>query len=101
MLLAFTLSMPGKGSWNGKWSGEGRPFVIVRNLGQSKAARAKGEALTGDYGYAWDDGWRANVNVREVDAKEARQLRAKSVGFFGYGWMVDSLLRHGDIRTEG
>jgi len=79
-------------------------FAIVRNLGQSKAARAKGEALVGNHGYSWPDGWYANINVREVDAAEARRLRAKSQGFFGYGWMVDNLLDHGttgDKQEEG
>ena len=101
MLLAFTLTMPGRNTWNGRWSGDGELFCIVKNLGQSKSVRMKGEALAGrSYGYAWNDGWYASIDVREVDAAEARRLRAKSKGFWGYGWMVESLLRHGDIRTE-
>jgi hypothetical protein len=99
MLLAFMLTMPGRNTWNGRWSGDGEVFCIVRNLGQSKAARVKGGRLIGDHGYAWDDGWRARVRVFEVDSAMARRLRAKSKGFWGYGWMVDSLLKHGDIRT--
>jgi hypothetical protein len=30
--VEFTLSMPGRSSWNGGWSGEGRHFAIVRTL---------------------------------------------------------------------
>lgn len=98
MILAFTLTMPGRNTWNGRWSGEGELFVITRNLGQSKAARKKGEALLGDHSYSWS--WRANIKVNEVDAAEARRLRAKSRGFLGCSWMVDSLLLHGDIRAD-
>ena len=98
MFLAFKLSMPGSPSWNGKWSGDGMPFFIVKNLGPSVKMREKGDALIGDYGYVWPDGWRANVSVREVDASEARRLRANSRGFAGYDWMVESLLACGEIR---
>lgn len=27
MILSFTLSMPGRSSWNGRWSGETRRYV--------------------------------------------------------------------------
>ena len=32
MLIAFVLTMPGKGSWNGKWTGEGNLYAIVKNI---------------------------------------------------------------------
>lgn len=100
MILAFVLTMPGRNTWNGRWSGEQSTYAIVKNLGRSKAAHEKGAALLGNHGYAWDDGWFANIEVREVDAKEARRLRAKSRGFFGYEWMVDNLLLYGNTRGE-
>ncbi len=96
MILAFTLSMPGAASWNGRWSGEGRLYVKVQTM-STKALKAKAESLIGHHSYGWSDGWRASVAVREVDAKEARQLRRKSNGFCGYDWMVGSLLKHGKI----
>lgn len=100
MMLAFVLTMPGRNTWNGRWSGEEMTFAVVKNLGRGQAARKKGEALLGNHGYAWDDGWRANIEVREVDAAEARRLRAKSRGFCGYEWMVDNLLLYGSTRAE-
>ena len=93
MLVSFTLSMPGRGSWNGGWSGEGRPYVIVRNL------RKVGEKTLGSHHYHWGDGWSARVEVKQVDAKEARRLRKQSAGFSGYDWMVDSIIWHGEIRA--
>lgn len=92
MLLAFKLSMPGRNSWNGGWSGEGRPFIIVRSFRDKGADR-----LPGRYHYDFGDGWRAAVEVGRVDAAEARKLRRQSAGFAGYDWMVDSIVRHGRI----
>ena len=99
LMLAFKLSMPGVASWNGRWSGEGREYVIVKSLGRSKAAGARGaEILAGaPYGYGFGDGWFASVSVREVDPAEARKLRRTSAGFCGYDWMVESIIRDGKI----
>lgn len=97
MILAFELDMPCAPSWNGRWSGEGRPHVKIVNRGRSQQTASKDAELlaTGSYTYRWSDGWTARVTVRQVDAKEAAQLRRKSAGFCGYDWMVASLLvRH-------
>lgn len=96
MYIAFALSMPGKASWNGKWSGEGRAYVRIRYL--SKAAAEK-VLKADDYHYRWDDGWCACVSVRKVFAREAEKLRKNSVGFYGYDWMIDSIIKHGYIMT--
>lgn len=98
MILAFELSMPGRASWDGEWSGEGRPYIIIRSrVRPSKAA----ELLErGYYSYGWSDGWRAGIHVRQVDGKEARRLRRLTDGFCGYDWMVDSILEHGGIYAS-
>ncbi len=100
-ILVFTLSMPNNNSWNGRWSGSERAYNIVKNMGTSKKAAAKAEALVeaGDFSYSFSDGWRASVNVKLVDATGARKARKISDGFCGYDWMVSSILYHGDIRT--
>ena len=90
MLIAFELSMPGRNSWNGKWSGENRLYVIVKSL------RTNPPKL-GLYSYDFGDGWRANIAVREVTSAAARTLRKQSNGFCSYDWMVDSIIRDGDI----
>lgn len=41
MILAFTLSMPNCASWNGRWSGEGRKYVIIKAFKGKKAESAK------------------------------------------------------------
>ncbi len=96
MILAFTLSMPGSPSWNGRWSGEDRLFVkLVSFVGAKRGAKAKTILDNGPYFYRWTDGWRACIDVEEVDAKRAAQLRRKSAGFNGYDWMVDTIITYG------
>ena len=101
MYLAFILSMPGCPSWNGKWSGEGRLFCIVRKFDSQKAqAKAAEIAAKGYYSYGWSDGWRAGIEVKVVDGQEARKLKAKSAGFNGYDWMVNTIIDYGKPMAD-
>lgn len=99
MILCFELSMPQNNSWNGKWSGGGRYYAIVRNLGKTKKAIEKAKSIlkTKTYYHHFGDGWVAGIQAREVDANEAAKCRRKSKGFWGYNWMVDSIIRDGEI----
>lgn len=94
-MIAFELSMPGKGSWNGKWSQEGQCFV--RTMDQRKVPK---EYWNKDFYYRWDDGWTACVLVRKVSIADARKLERASKGFCGYDWMIKSIIRYGEILTE-
>lgn len=94
MLLAFTLGMPGRSSWDGRWSGEDRCYVIVRSV------KAPLPGLIGYHTYAWSDGWCASVEVEIVDHRKAAKLRRRSAGFCGYDWMIESLLIDGQIITR-
>ncbi len=96
VLVAFTLSMPGRSSWDGKWSGDGECYILVRRVGLTSGAMLHGQS----YSYAWSDGWCASVDARIVDHREAAKLRRKSRGFCGYDWMVDSLLVDGRILSS-
>ena len=93
MLLAFELTMPGVNSWNGKWTGESRPYVRVLSVGKKSMAKP------GNYEYDFGDGWRANVSVKTVDSATASKLRKQSCGFCGYDWMIDEIRIKGRIRT--
>lgn len=101
MTLVFTLSMPGRASWNGRWSGEDRIYAITKNFttkkGKEKAAKILAD---GYYSYRWSDGWAAGISVKEVTSQEARKIRKKSQGFCGYDWMVDSIMAHGAIYAS-
>ncbi len=97
MLIEFLLSMPNAASWNGKWSGEGRYYSVVKPVPKAKAL----ELLKKDsYYYGWDDGWGASVSVEHVDSRQAQKARRKSVGFCGYEWMVKSIIEYGEIKAR-
>lgn len=105
MLLEFRLTMPGVGSWNGKWTGSENYYARVINFtkkyGSSKKAKEKLETLDGNsFYYNFGDGWSASIDVRVVTSTEARQIRKKSRGFYGYEWMIDSILSKGEICTK-
>jgi hypothetical protein len=95
-MIAFELSMPSKASWNGKWSGEGRMYVKIRALTKEQEKQLDEKS----FDYRWSDGWCACVTARKVDSREAARLRKASVGFYGYDWMIDSIIQHGEIRGE-
>lgn len=98
--IAFTLGMPNRASWNGKWSGEDRLYVIVRTFNGKKGSEHADKILSSPYYYYnFGDGWGASVTAKEVDGKESARLKRKSNGFCGYDWMVDSICREGCIKT--
>lgn len=94
-MIVFELTMPTKGSWNGKWSQEGTCFA--RTYAQYKVPK---EYWNKDFYYRWDDGWTACVSVTQMPAAEARKIERKSKGFCGYDWMIKSIIEYGGIFTE-
>jgi hypothetical protein len=100
-MLLFELSMPGNNSWDGKWTGEGNYYAIIRKLSAKKEEEIlKKDSLTHNfayYTYSFGDGWRAAISVRYIDGTESRKIRKKIKGFFGYDWMVDSIIQNGSI----
>lgn len=96
MMLLFKLSMPNRGSWNGSWSGEDNYYAVIRKVKSDRDITS----LLGSHYYAWPDGWGAEVTVSIINSKEAVKVRKKSRGFYGYDWMVDSLLNYGKIMNS-
>lgn len=88
--VEFTLSMPGNNAWNGRWSGEGKHYAIVRTLADKTAVQLDGK----HWDYSFGDGWRAAVDARVLAPREKAKA---SAGFAGYDWMVASILSDGDI----
>lgn len=90
--LEFRLSMPGRSSWNGGWSGEGRNYVIYREISNERAIRLLEGKDSASWSHSWSDGWSALVTARVMAPGERAK---KSEGFSGYGWMVDNILLYG------
>ena len=88
--------MPNVGSWNGKWSGSGDDYRMVRKLYKADEDIAN-RIINKSFYYRWDDGWGASVSCSQVDSKEAQKIRKNSNGFCGYDWMVDSIIKEGKI----
>lgn len=103
--VEFKLSMPGRASWNGGWSGEGKNYAVVRALSAQDLERLFEGAPDGPelwacrrvWTHRWSDGWVAQVTARVVPVDEDL---AKSDGFCGYDWMVDNILAKGDPHAE-
>ena len=103
MRLIFKLSMPQNNAWNGKWSGEGNLYAVIRNFGTAQKTRVRLQPIIdeGYFYYNFGDGWGAAVEVYEcVSMAEARSIMKRSRGFCGYEWMIDSILTYGDIRIK-
>lgn len=92
-MVAFELSMPNRGSWNGKWSGDGECFIRTRT-----EKSVPKEYWGKDFYYRWDDGWTACVSLYRVPAAEANKMKRKSKGFCGYDWMIESIIKYGEIK---
>lgn len=90
--VLFKYTSPNVGSWNGKWSGEGRRYEKV-----VKMDRVKATALKSYYRYDFGDGWSAGIVVSQIDGKAAAESRRKTVGFCGYDWMISDILTKGEI----
>lgn len=93
--LAFFLTMPNVGSWNGRWSGENNLYCIVKKPTKKDFERILKQK---SYYYNFGDGWGANIEVKAVDSIEARKLKKESKGFHGYEWMIDQIISQGVIK---
>ena len=97
-MLIFELTMPNRGSWNNKWSGDGDRYIIVKDGRYFPKDIIKKILDKQDFYYRWDDGWTACISVSEMKAQEANKLKKISKGFCGYDWMVSSILNYCEIR---
>ena len=96
--VLFVLTMPDVASWDGKWSGEGNRYAVVRQLPQPVITDLgiRGERFAPvSWRHNWKDGWCAEVSARLMQKGERL---GKTLGFYGYDWMVDNILEYG--RTE-
>lgn len=97
--LIFTLTMPSRASWNGRWSGENNLYAVAKRFTKEEFEKLP-DIVDKDFRYRWSDGWCANINVKLVEsAKEKNKLVKNSKGFCGYDWMITSLLNKGYIEV--
>ncbi len=87
--IAFILTFPNVGSWNGKFSGEGRLYARVYSFDNKNAERIIAKK---SYWHDFGDGWSARIDIKEVDTKEAKIIKKNSKGFYGCEWMIDNII---------
>lgn len=95
--------MPNVGSWNGRWSGANKQYFVIRSYTGERRKRIleifNGKNECGFY-YNFGDGWGASVHMEIINAQEGRKRRKASAGFCGYEWMIDSIIKHGEILSK-
>ena len=91
--VEFKLHMPRRGSWDNRWSGEGKNYTLTRDVENTAALTLDGRT----WAYCWPDGWCAEISARL--ARDDTE-HPPSHGFHGYEWMVDSILRHDKIYAD-
>jgi len=94
--IEFRLSMPNRGSWDGKWSGESRNYTIVRRISDTWAKKLFSDKTIASWSHHWSDGWSARISARIVPVGERLK---KSDGFCGYDWMVLNILAYGNTEN--
>lgn len=95
VFVSFELKMTNIGSWNGKWTGEGKRYIIVKSLSKDIVAKIFGDKNFETYHHSWGDGWGCNIIVMKIDSdiKNSFSKEFKN-GFCGYEWMVDNIISH-------
>ncbi len=97
--LGFYLSMPRNNSWNGRWSGDGGKYVIIKKFtGMKGKEKAKSLLENNSHYHDFGDGWAASVEIKQLTPEVARKDKKNSLGFCGYDWMVNSIISKGKIE---
>lgn len=94
----FILTMPNCGSWNGKWTGKDNYSRTKRIVYRNKSIYPN--LKEDNFYYNFGDGWGANVEVKFITKSEAKIVDKTTKGFYGYDWMIDSILKHNKIIIE-
>jgi len=93
--VAFEITMPVTNTWNGRSSLDHKHEEVVRSFRDHDLAEKILERER--FSYSFGDGWVATIKVREVDGRESLRIKRKRSDFWGYGWMVDSIVDFGKI----
>jgi hypothetical protein len=75
-----------------------RLFVFSSKKPKKKQISFLGRANKKSFYHDFGDGWAALVTAELVDARTARNRRKNTLGFNGYEWMIDDIIKHGKIN---
>ena len=97
--IAYILTMPGVGSWNGSFTGSRNFYCVTRSYKNSSHIPAKVLSMESGYIYDFGDGWVSRIKAREIPVVEKPVYNSQSSGFMGYEWMIKEIEKYGRIRT--
>jgi hypothetical protein len=98
MYVVFTLTMPQRNTWNGKWSGDNDLYAVVKKFTKKHKKTVDSIISRKSYSHSWEDGWTALIKTQLVTAVEAKNIKKKSKGFCGYEWMINNIIKYGSTR---
>lgn len=99
MKIAYILTMPNIGSWNGSWTGSTNLYARTRGVFKDKS-KQKELLDRKNFFYDFGDGWGANVEMSLVTESEANKMNKITRGFYGYEWMINSIEQFGEILNS-
>lgn len=100
MILSFTLTMPNRGSWNGKWSGEDNLYAKCITVSAKQGKIILNSEISRNFFYSWNDGWSVNIEVEKITSSKKKKIENNSKGFCGYDWMIDSIISYDSIMDS-
>ena len=86
-MIAYILTMPNVGSWNGVFTGAKNFYCLCRKYTDKKLEKKILDEKS--FYYNFGDGWGARIEVQKING--AGKYRKMSKGFMGYDWMVNSI----------
>ena len=101
MKIVFEFDFVRVGSWDGKWSGEGKVFARVLDLSSAEAEKIVADDSLVVFLYDFGDGWTGRVRAHAEDDVRAALYETQSEGFCGYDWMIASIMSKGKIEKGG
>lgn len=98
-IVSFELTMPNRASWNGGWTGDANKYYIIKSFTDKSDLEFMKE-LPNSWYHNFGDGWTAKINAEIINSNEAAKRRKISKGFYGYEWMVTSIINQGTIEYK-
>lgn len=98
--VGWILTMPAKGSWDGKWAGEDKVHCKIMLHEKSKVGDILQGEISKSWQYSFGDGWTMNIEAKLVSEEEKAILLKDNAGFCGYDWAIDSIIKHNEIITK-
>ena len=97
--IEFRLTMPGVGSWNGKWSGEDKDYLIYRTLGDATTDSFMLGRSESSFRHNFGDGWAARVTARVMNDGERKRSPPDFVATSGWWRILFHMARRKNQRS--